>query len=101
MWSDAIPWLEWLGVDGHVRSMKRVWKELDLVLVKWLEEHRRARSECDSSRDFTGEKDLMDMMLASLEEDHAILSRHSRDTAIKATAMVCFQNKKTPVLTNK
>ncbi|KAF3431669.1 hypothetical protein FNV43_RR26401 [Rhamnella rubrinervis] len=32
VWSDAIPWLEWLDIHGHVRSMKRTFKEIDFVL---------------------------------------------------------------------
>ncbi|XP_024026402.1 cytochrome P450 82G1, partial [Morus notabilis] len=95
VWSDAIPWAECLDVHGHVNSMKRVFKEIDLVLGKWLEEHRQAREVLDdqrsndkSSNNGDVERDLMDVMLSSIEEDDAMLSCYSRDTIIKATALI-------------
>lgn len=45
--SDWIPWLECLDVHGHVSSMKRTFKEIDLLLGKWLKEHRQARDNHD------------------------------------------------------
>ncbi|XP_062102819.1 dimethylnonatriene synthase-like [Humulus lupulus] len=82
VWSDAIPWLKRLDIGGHLSSMKRTFKEFDVVLTNWLEEHGRAT---------TGERDLMDMMLSStlLAEDGAMtMPGYSRDTIIKATALI-------------
>ncbi|PON75047.1 Cytochrome P450, E-class, group I [Parasponia andersonii] len=91
--SDAIPWLECLDIQGHVNSMKRTFKEIDLVLGNWLEEHRRARDDdqyCNDNNNggSTLGRDLMDRMLSSLAEDDVMLSGYSRDTAIKATALI-------------
>lgn len=94
VWSDAIPWVEWLDIHGHVSSMKRVFKEIDMVLGKWLEEHRQARSVDENNKNVYQisnddvERDLMDVMLSSIEEDDAMLSCYSRDTVIKATALI-------------
>ncbi|PON59364.1 Cytochrome P450, E-class, group I [Trema orientale] len=92
VWSDAIPWLEFLDIHGHVGAMKRAFKEIDMVLGNWLEEHRRARDQCNNSAGNTTtstiERDLMDVMLSSIEEDDPMLSGYSRDTVIKATAMI-------------
>ncbi|GMN50267.1 hypothetical protein TIFTF001_019430, partial [Ficus carica] len=94
VWSDAIPWVEWLDIHGHVSSMKRVFKEIDMVLRKWLEEHRQARSVDENNKNVYQisnddvERDLMDVMLSSIEEDDAMLSCYSRDTVIKATALI-------------
>ncbi|KAF3431670.1 hypothetical protein FNV43_RR26402 [Rhamnella rubrinervis] len=86
VWSDAIPWLEWLDIHGHVRSMKRTFKEIDFVLSKWLEEHReRKRSENCSANGV--ERDLMDVMLSTLTEEDVMSAGHTRDTVIKATAL--------------
>ncbi|XP_062102815.1 xanthotoxin 5-hydroxylase CYP82C4-like [Humulus lupulus] len=88
VWSDAIPWLKCLDIGGHLSSMKQTFKEFDVVLTNWLEEHGRARSD-DSST--TGERDLMDMILSSTllaEDDAMTMSGYSRDTIIKATALV-------------
>ena len=88
VWSDTIPWLEFLDIHGHVSSMKRTFKEIDMVLGNWLEEHRRARHQSNCNTTSTTERDLMDVMLSSIEEDDPMLSGYSRDTVIKATAMV-------------
>ena len=87
--SDAIPWLEWLDYQGHISAMKTTAKELDAVIGTWLEEHAKKRSlNGDSNGDSS---DFMDVMLANLDED-AVMSGHSRDTVIKATAMVRLIN---------
>ncbi|GMN50263.1 hypothetical protein TIFTF001_019424 [Ficus carica] len=79
--SDVIPWLECLDIHGHLRSMKRIFKEIDSVLGKWLEQHRSSVSTKD------GESGLMGLMLKNIEENDAMLSGYSRDTVIKATAL--------------
>ncbi|EEF31307.1 dimethylnonatriene synthase [Ricinus communis] len=82
--SDAIPWLEWIDHQGHISAMKRTAKELDAVIETWLEEHIKKRSSDECHK---GENDFMDVMLSDLDED-AVMSGHSRDTVIKATAMI-------------
>lgn len=88
VWSDAVPWLEWVDVHGHVKSMKKTFREIDAVLSGWLEEHceeRRQRSGAEFQRD-----DLMDVMLSALaDEDVQATTGFSRDTVVKATALVC------------
>ncbi|VVA15772.1 PREDICTED: cytochrome P450 [Prunus dulcis] len=87
VWSDAMPWLEWLdSLFGHVGSMKRCFKELDCVLGKWLEEHRQ-RSRPQGKIDRV-ESDLMDVMISSLQEEEDVISGHSLDNVIKSTALV-------------
>lgn len=89
VWSDAIPWLEWLDIHGHVRSMKRTFKEIDAVLSKWLQEHRERRSAYSDDDNGRAERDLMDVLLEKLVDDDLTSAGHSRDTAVKATALVC------------
>lgn len=89
VWSDAIPWLEWFDVHGHIRSMKRAFKETDLVLSKWLQEHQERRSAYGDGDNGRAERDLMDVLLEKLVDDDLMSAGHSRDTAIKATALVC------------
>ncbi|KAM5563014.1 dimethylnonatriene synthase-like [Rosa sericea] len=85
VWSDAVPFLEWLDIGGHVSAMKRCFKELDSVLGEWLEEHRQRKS--SEGKNGTVESDLMDAMISNFEEEDEIAG-HSRDTVIKATALV-------------
>lgn len=80
--SDAIPWVEW--VDCDVSAMKRTAKELDAVIVTWLEEHMRKRLEGENNNH---ESDFMDVMMSNLAEGSAT-SGHSRDVVIKATTLV-------------
>ncbi|XP_022133138.1 cytochrome P450 CYP82D47-like [Momordica charantia] len=86
---DAVPYLGWLDVGGHVKAMKRTSKELDHILTQWLEEHKKKRASGKSKED----KDFMDVMLSTLEEtpDNVVASDsiHSFDvdTIIKATCL--------------
>ncbi|CAI0393247.1 unnamed protein product [Linum tenue] len=84
--SDALPWLEWLDLGGHVAAMKRSAKVIDEVVGKWLEEHDRS----EEGGDVDGDSDFMDVMLSSLADDagdDASLSGHSTETIIKATTL--------------
>lgn len=84
---DAIPWLEWVDFQGHVGAMKRTAKEIDCVIGNWLDEHIQRKLQSRSN----GERDFMDVLLSKLEED-AVMSGHTRDTVIKATAFVSELN---------
>ncbi|KAJ6383559.1 hypothetical protein OIU78_026948 [Salix suchowensis] len=77
--SDAIPWLEWIDLQGHVSAMKRTSKELDAVIGSWLEEHL--------NKEIQGESDFMDVMISNLA-DGVEMSGYSRDVVIKATTLV-------------
>ncbi|XP_077217404.1 xanthotoxin 5-hydroxylase CYP82C4-like isoform X2 [Tasmannia lanceolata] len=79
--SDALPFLEWMDLDGHLSDMKKTAKEFDSVLVSWLEEHRRDKR----SGEVDGEKDFLDVML-SIQES-AQIPGYDHDTVIKATSM--------------
>ncbi|XP_022771510.1 cytochrome P450 82G1-like [Durio zibethinus] len=81
--ADALPYLEWMDIQGHVRSMKKTAKELNSVISVWLEDHLRRKKESQS----TCESDFMDVMLANLPED-AVISGHTRDTIVKATTLI-------------
>lgn len=80
--ADMLPFLGWLDVGGHEKAMKETGKEMDRIMDKWLEEHRRKRK----SGDFTGEQDFMDVLLSIAEG--AELSGLDVDTVTKATCMV-------------
>ncbi|KAM7518283.1 hypothetical protein LguiB_017245 [Lonicera macranthoides] len=79
--ADTLPFLGWLDVGGHEKAMKETGKELDGIMDKWLEEHRRKRN----SGDFIGEQDFMDVLLSIAEG--AELSGIDVDTVTKATCM--------------
>ncbi|XP_071904490.1 xanthotoxin 5-hydroxylase CYP82C4-like [Coffea arabica] len=82
VFSDVIPWIEWLDIGGHIKSMKKAGKELDEVLGQWLQEHiqkaKQSHPESEAVHDF------MDVMLSTIPETGEI-SGHKRDAIIKST----------------
>ncbi|XP_031505716.1 cytochrome P450 82A1, partial [Nymphaea colorata] len=78
--SDAIPWLGWLDLSGHLQAMKRVHQKMDEVASAWLAEHRRKESSGAGE-----ESDLMDVLIKELKDGH-LSENHQTDAIIKATA---------------
>ncbi|KAF3431673.1 hypothetical protein FNV43_RR26405 [Rhamnella rubrinervis] len=81
--SYAIPCTEWLDLQGHVRSMKRVAKELDFFMTGWLEERLQ-------NRKFEGDKqgrDFIDAMLSLMPDLDASFPGRKAENVIKATAV--------------
>ncbi|CAN6449347.1 unnamed protein product [Victoria cruziana] len=81
--SDAIPWLEWLDVDGHIKAMKRVKKKMEGIASAWLVEHRR--EEGHHNRE-VAKKDFIDVLIKELEGSH-LSEKHHTDSVIQATAI--------------
>ncbi|KAG9440788.1 hypothetical protein H6P81_020953 [Aristolochia fimbriata] len=81
--SDAVPSLEWLDVGGHIADMKRSLKELDSIVMGWIEEHRRKRLSGEKSSMSSATPDnYTDMMLSALETQ---MLDQDRDTVMKTT----------------
>ncbi|KAJ6304547.1 hypothetical protein OIU77_018245 [Salix suchowensis] len=83
--SDLIPFTGWMDLHGHLKSMKRVAKELDHVVSSWLEEHLQRREAVNVRKE---EKDFMDVMLESLAVGDDPIFGYKRETIVKATALV-------------
>ncbi|XVE55973.1 hypothetical protein DITRI_Ditri03aG0200300 [Diplodiscus trichospermus] len=79
--SDALPYLRWMDIGGHERSLKKVREELDEVVQGWLEDHKRKRSA--SADKLNSDEDFMDLML-SIPFDEG---KHDADTINKATCL--------------
>ncbi|MFS7952357.1 putative cytochrome P450 [Helianthus anomalus] len=77
--ADALPFLGWLDFSGYKKKMKRVTRELDSMLGKLLEEHRRKRSYGKAAE----VKDFIDVMTKIVEDDD--VAGFNADTIIKAT----------------
>ncbi|XP_023764429.2 cytochrome P450 CYP82D47 [Lactuca sativa] len=78
---DALPFLGWLDLGGHVKAMKRVAKEIDCITGKWLDEHRRKRGCVEVIED----KDYMDVMISAVETGG--LTDYDADAVIKSTCL--------------
>ncbi|CAH1422163.1 unnamed protein product [Lactuca virosa] len=79
--ADALPFLGWLDLGGHVKAMKRVAKEIDCIIGKWLDDHRRKRSSAEAIE----EKDYMDVMISAVETGG--LTNYDADAIIKSTCL--------------
>ncbi|XP_060174106.1 nicotine N-demethylase CYP82E3-like [Lycium barbarum] len=77
-----IPLFKWIDLQGHVKFMKRAFKDIDCVLQKWLDEHVKKREEADDVV-AGNEKDFIDVLISN--EDFA--DSYTRETTIKATAL--------------
>lgn len=80
--SDVFPFIEWIDLQGQVRRMKRVAKELDYFMSSWIEEHViEKRQKGNNVGDFT------DVMLSMFENDDFVHGHKSKDV-IKGTSLV-------------
>ncbi|KAI3997260.1 hypothetical protein MKX01_009104 [Papaver californicum] len=92
--SDVLPFLGLLDVDGKMKHMKRVAKDMDFIVAKWLEEHRHRRRQTTLSCSEAGgsihddEKDFMDVLMSVLDgENDDLFFGYSHDTVIKTTCL--------------
>ncbi|OVA10807.1 Cytochrome P450 [Macleaya cordata] len=84
--SDALPMLGWLDLGGYEKEMKKVAREMDVLVQGWLEE--RKRKILSSSNKKGGEQaDWMDVMLSILDEDAKLSDYYDADTINKATCV--------------
>ncbi|KAL3725088.1 hypothetical protein ACJRO7_030148 [Eucalyptus globulus] len=86
--SDLVPFTGWTDCVGTVKTMKRVARELDEIVGKWVEEHKLKR-EGDQRGEVIGDvkEDFIDVMLSVIGEDGLAQFGHSPETLIKATVV--------------
>ena len=84
--SNVIPHIEWMDLQGHVRSMKRNAKDMDYFMSKWLEEHIQSRK--NDKMKVGG--DFVDALLNLFPED-GVEFGHKNENIIKATSLVHFR----------
>ncbi|XP_058206214.1 xanthotoxin 5-hydroxylase CYP82C4-like [Rhododendron vialii] len=63
--SDVIPGIEWMDLQGHVRLMKQNAEVMDSFMSRWLEEHVQSRKNGLMKE----EHDFMDVLLSLFPED--------------------------------
>ncbi|XP_042499699.1 cytochrome P450 CYP82D47-like [Macadamia integrifolia] len=80
--SDVLPYLEWMDLQGHLKAMKCVAKEMDCLIGNWLEDHKKKKLEGGDH-----EQDFIDVMLSTFPVDKLIYG-YDRDTVIKATVLI-------------
>ncbi|KAM5575239.1 flavonoid-6-hydroxylase-like [Rosa sericea] len=87
--SDTIPFLRWLDSFRVKREMKKMAKEVDVLLEGWLEEHKQKRKMNNSNGDGDDneERDFMDAMISILDGDDNVTSTYDADTINKAVSL--------------
>ncbi|CAL8995827.1 unnamed protein product [Prunus brigantina] len=85
--SDALPFLWWLDLQGHEKTMKKTAKDLDAILGGWLLEHRQRRVLSRDKGKTEADEDFIDVMLSLQEEGQLSNFQHSSDTSIKSTCL--------------
>ncbi|CAN1131156.1 Xanthotoxin 5-hydroxylase CYP82C2 [Linum perenne] len=82
--SDLIPALGWIDIKGMKKSMKRISKELDVIIDGWIVEHKVKRSKLGEN---LVPEDFIDVMLSVIDDSFDPSATHDKDTIIKSTAM--------------
>ncbi|KAI3461837.1 hypothetical protein Pfo_018500 [Paulownia fortunei] len=82
--SDSIPFppLRWMDFQGHIKSMKRISKELSTISQSWIDEHVKG----DRKTGLGNEQDFIDVMLSATDDNFTSFG-HTRETIIKATVL--------------
>ncbi|KFK29810.1 hypothetical protein AALP_AA7G181800 [Arabis alpina] len=83
--SDAFPTLTWFDLQGHEKKMKRTGSELDVILERWIENHKQQRN--DSGTKENNDSDFIDVMLSLAEQGKLSHLQYDADTSIKSTCL--------------
>ncbi|KAM3267245.1 hypothetical protein P3S67_032572 [Capsicum chacoense] len=83
-----IPLFKWIDFQGHVKFMKRAFKDIDCVLQSWLDEHVKKRERVNFVEG--NEEDFIDVMLSMMSNEDFV-DGYSRETTIKATTLRCHE----------
>lgn len=87
--SDLLPFTGWTDCVGTVKTMKRVARELDEIIGKWVEEHKLKRGDDQRGGEAINlREDFIGVMLSVIGEDGLASFGHSPETLIKATVAV-------------
>ncbi|KAK4345857.1 hypothetical protein RND71_036033 [Anisodus tanguticus] len=83
---DAIPFqiFKYVNFQGHIKTMKQIYKDLDDILQSWVNEHMEKKQVAGDDN----EPDGIDAMLSVTKPEDFKAYGYTRDTVIKAT--VCL-----------
>ncbi|KAG7622551.1 Cytochrome P450 superfamily [Arabidopsis suecica] len=82
--SDAFPKLGWFDFQGHEKEMKQTGRELDVILERWIENHRQQRKVSGTKHN---DSDFVDVMLSLAEQGKFSHLQHDAITSIKSTCL--------------
>ncbi|CAA7041553.1 unnamed protein product [Microthlaspi erraticum] len=82
--SDAFPTLSWFDLQGHEKEMKKTGSELDVILERWIENHRQQRKVSGKKET---DSDFIDVMLSLAEQGKLSHLQYDANTSIKSTCL--------------
>ncbi|CAH8305941.1 unnamed protein product [Eruca vesicaria subsp. sativa] len=85
--SDAFPtlwWFHWFDLQGYEKEMKKTGSELDVILDRWVKNHRQQRK---ASGNKENDSDFIDVMLSLAEQGKLSHLQYDADTCIKSTCL--------------
>ncbi|CAH8274650.1 unnamed protein product [Arabidopsis lyrata] len=82
--SDAFPRLGWFDLQGHEKEMKQTGSELDVILERWIENHRQQRQVSGTKEN---DSDFIDVMLSLAEQGKLSHLQYDANTSIKSTCL--------------
>lgn len=83
--SDAFPTLSWFDLQGHEKEMKKTGSELDVILERWIGNHRQQRKVSGNKET---DSDFIDVMLSLAEQGKLSHLQYDANTSIKSTCLV-------------
>ncbi|KFK29807.1 hypothetical protein AALP_AA7G181700 [Arabis alpina] len=83
--SDAFPTLTWFDLQGHEKEMKKTGRELDVILERWIENHRQQRKVTEKNEN--NDSDFIDVMLSLAEQGKLSHLQYDASTSIKSTCL--------------
>nr|WMY25283.1 tropinone synthase [Hyoscyamus niger] len=85
---DAIPFqiFKYVDFQGHIKTMKQIYKDLDDILQSWVNEHMKKDKKVNGGDD-EEEEDCIDAMLSVTKPEDFKPYGYTRDTVIKATVL--------------
>ncbi|CAN4111843.1 unnamed protein product [Withania somnifera] len=86
---DAVPFtlFKYLDFQGHIKSMKRIFKDLDGILQGWLDDHMRKENIVGNDN-----QDFIDAMVMVTDRDDFKAYGYSQSTVIKATTLSMIED---------
>ncbi|KAM3357563.1 cytochrome CYP82D47 [Capsicum galapagoense] len=86
---DAIPFklFKYVDFQGHIKSMKKIFKDFDGILQGWLDDHVRKENIIDDEN-----QDFIDAMLMVTDRDDFKAHGYSQSTVIKSTVLSMIED---------
>lgn len=88
--SDFFPGLRWLDLGGYEKKMKKTAKEMDVIMDRWLDEHKQKIKQSNKQIDDEDQVFMSALLSRVKDELKEDLHGFSMETIVKATCLSIF-----------